>query len=128
MLGSTDIVAFVPTKDGNQARLFYEGVLGLRFVSDDGYALVFNANGIMIRVVKVRAFTPAQYTILGWGVQGIEKIMTALKEKGVHFEHFGFSKQNDLGMWIAPNGDKVAWFKDPDGNTLSISEHDAWRA
>jgi catechol 2,3-dioxygenase-like lactoylglutathione lyase family enzyme len=128
MLGSTDIVAFVPTKDSNQARWFYEGVLGLRFVSDDGYALVFNANGIMIRVVKVQAFTPAQYTILGWGVQGIEKIMTALKEKGVHFERFGFFQQDDRGIWIAPNGDKVAWFKDPDGNTLSLSEHAQSRA
>jgi catechol 2,3-dioxygenase-like lactoylglutathione lyase family enzyme len=128
MLGSTDIIAFVPTKDSGKARSFYEGVLGLRFVSDDGFALVFNANGIMIRVVKTQQFTPVQYTILGWRVKGIEKIVTALLEKGVHFERFGFFQQDDLGIWMAPNGDKVAWFKDPDGNTLSISEHDAWRA
>ena len=127
MLGSTDIIAFVPTKDSNQARSFYEGALGLRFVSDDGFALVFNANGILIRLVKVQTFTPAPYTILGWRVQGIETILTGLKEKGVRFERFGFFKQDDLGIWIAPNGDKVAWFKDPDGNTLSISEHGAGR-
>lgn len=128
MLGSTDIVAFVPTKDSEKARSFYEGALGLRFVSDDDFALVFNANGIMIRVVKTQQFTPVGYTILGWRVKGIEKIMTALLEKGVHFERFGFFKQDDLGIWIAPNGVKVAWFKDPDGNTLSLSEHDAGRA
>ena len=127
MLGSTDIIAFVPTKDGGKARSFYEGVLGLRFVSDDGFALVFNANGIMIRLVKTQQFTPVEYTILGWRVRGIETIVTALLEKGVHFERFGFFRQDDLGIWIAPNGDKVAWFKDPDGNTLSISEHDASR-
>jgi catechol 2,3-dioxygenase-like lactoylglutathione lyase family enzyme len=128
MLGSTDIIAFVPTKDSGKARSFYEGVLGLGFVSDDGFALVFNANGITIRVVKTQQFTPVQYTILGWRVKGIEKIVTALLERGVHFERFGFFQQDDLGIWIAPNGDKVAWFKDPDGNTLSISEHHARRA
>jgi len=128
MLGSTDIIAFVPTKESGKARSFYEGVLGLRFVSDDGFALVFNANGIMIRVVRTQHFTPVEHTILGWRVKGIDKIVTRLLEKGVHFERFGFFQQDDLGIWIAPNGDKVAWFKDPDGNTLSISEHDASRA
>jgi catechol 2,3-dioxygenase-like lactoylglutathione lyase family enzyme len=128
MLGSTDIIAFVPTKDSEKARSFYEGVLGLRFVSEDGYAAIFNANGVMLRVVKTQPFTPVQYTILGWRVQGIENIVTALVEKGVHFERFGFFKQDDLGIWIAPSGDKVAWFKDPDGNTLSISEHNGVKA
>jgi catechol 2,3-dioxygenase-like lactoylglutathione lyase family enzyme len=128
MLGSTDIIAFVPTQDGGKARSFYEGVLGLQIVSDDDFALVFNANGTMIRVVKTQPFTPVEYTILGWRVKGIEKIVTALFEKGVHFERFGFCQQDDRGIWIAPNGDKVAWFKDPDGHTLSISEHAQSRA
>lgn len=126
MLGTTDIIAFVPTKDSAKARTFYEAVLGLRFISDDGFALVFNANGIMIRVVKAQQFTPVQYTILGWQVKGIERVVAGLQEKGVRFEHFGFFKQDELGIWIAPSGDKVAWFKDPDGNTLSVSEHVAW--
>ena len=128
MLGTTDIITFVPTKDSARARAFYEGVLGLTFVSDDGFALVFNANGIMIRVVKAQQFTPVQYTILGWNVTEIEKVVPLLRERGLHFERFGFFKQDDRGIWIAPNGDKVAWFKDPDGNTLSISEHRDWKA
>jgi catechol 2,3-dioxygenase-like lactoylglutathione lyase family enzyme len=123
MLGSTDIVAFVPTKDSTKARAFYEGVLGLRFVNDDGFAMVLDANGIMIRVAKVKDFTPAQFTILGWQVTDIEKVLKELQRKGVHFEIFGFLKQDELGIWTAPTGDKVAWFKDPDGNTLSVSEH-----
>jgi catechol 2,3-dioxygenase-like lactoylglutathione lyase family enzyme len=128
MLGSTDIIAFVPTKNAGKARSFYEGVLGLQFVSDDDFAMVFDANGIMIRVVKTQQFTPVPYTILGWRVKGIEKVVTALLEKGVHFERFGFFQQDDRGIWITPDGDKVAWFKDPDGNTLSISEHAPSRA
>ena len=122
MLASSDIIAFVPTKDSAKARAFYEGVLGLGFISDDGFALVFNANGIMIRVVKLQQFTPVQYTILGWQVKEIEKVVAHLRQRGVHFERYGFFQQDELGIWTAPGGAKVAWFKDPDGNTLSVSE------
>jgi catechol 2,3-dioxygenase-like lactoylglutathione lyase family enzyme len=123
VLGAINIVAFVPTRDAEKARPFYEGVLGLRFVKDDGFALVLDANGIMIRVAKAPEFKPAQFTILGWQVSSIEKIVAALQEKGVHVERFGFLEQDELGIWTAPSGDKVAWFKDPDGNILSVSEH-----
>ena len=123
MLGSTNIIAFVPTRDAAKARAFYEGVLGLRFIKDDGFALVLDANGIMVRVAKAPEFKPAQFTILGWQVSGIENVVRALQQKGVHFEIFGFFKQDELGIWTAPSGDKVAWFKDPDGNILSVSEH-----
>ncbi len=123
MLGSTNIVAFVPTKDSEKARAFYEGVLGLRFVKDDGFAMVLDANGIMVRVAKVPQFTPAQFTILGWQVKDIEKVVQGLQKNGVRCEIFGFFKQDELGIWTAPTGDKVAWFKDPDGNILSVSEH-----
>jgi catechol 2,3-dioxygenase-like lactoylglutathione lyase family enzyme len=123
MLGQIDIVAFVPTKDAAKARSFYEGVLGLRFVRDDGFAHVFDANGIMLRVAKVRELAPAQHTILGWKVTGIEKVVSTLGERGVIFEKIGFLDQDGLGVWTAPTGEKVAWFKDPDGNFLSVSEH-----
>lgn len=123
MLGSTNIIAFLPIKDSEKARAFYEGVLGLRFVKDDGFALVFDANGIMVRAAKMKEVTPAQFTVLGWQVKDIEDIVRALQKKGVHFEIFGFFKQDELGIWTAPTGDKVAWFKDPDGNILSVSQH-----
>jgi catechol 2,3-dioxygenase-like lactoylglutathione lyase family enzyme len=123
LLGSTKIIAFVPTTDALRARSFYEGVLGLRFVKDDGFALVMDANGIMVRIAKSPEFKPTQGTILGWEVSGIEKIVAGLAEKGVKFERFGFFEQDALGIWTAPTGDKVAWFKDPDGNTLSVSQH-----
>jgi len=123
MLGTTNIVAFVPISDFDKARAFYEGVIGLRFLKDDGFALVFDANGIMVRMAKVQQFTPAPFTILGWQVKQIEKVAAELQGKGVAFERFGFFKQDDLGIWTAPTGDKVAWFKDPDGNMLSVSQH-----
>ena len=123
MLNSSNIVAFVPTKNAEQSRTFYEGVLGLRFVKDDDFAIVFDANGIMIRVAKMKDFTPAPFTVLGWQVSGIEDVVRGLQKKGVHFEIFGFFKQDELGIWTAPTGDKVAWFKDPDGNILSVSQH-----
>jgi catechol 2,3-dioxygenase-like lactoylglutathione lyase family enzyme len=124
MLGSINIVAFVPTTDSEKARAFYEGVLGLRFVKDDGFAFVLDANGIMVRVAKVPPpFTPAPFTILGWQVTDIEKVAAGLQGKGIHFERFGFFEQDELGIWTAPTGDKVAWFKDPDGNVLSVSQH-----
>jgi|ERR1700691_1077955 catechol 2,3-dioxygenase-like lactoylglutathione lyase family enzyme len=122
MLGSINIVAFVPTNDTEKARAFYEGVLGLRFVKDDGFAMVLDANGIMVRVAKAQ-FTPAPFTILGWQVANIEEMVKRLQSKGVQFERFGFFEQDELGVWAAPSGDKVAWFKDPDGNVLSVSQH-----
>ena len=123
MLGSMNILAFVPITDSDKARAFYEGVLGLRFVKDDGFALVLEANGIMIRAAKMKEVKPAQFTILGWQVSEIENVVHALGKRGVHFEIFGFFKQDELGIWTAPTGDKVAWFKDPDGNILSVSQH-----
>jgi catechol 2,3-dioxygenase-like lactoylglutathione lyase family enzyme len=122
MLGSINIVAFVPTRDSEKARAFYEGVLGLRFVKDDGFAVVMDANGIMVRIAKAQ-FTPAPFTILGWQVHDIRTVASALQSKGVQFERFGFFEQDEVGIWTAPTGDKVAWFKDPDGNILSVSQH-----
>ncbi|HEY6371593.1 MAG TPA: VOC family protein [Candidatus Sulfotelmatobacter sp.] len=123
MLGSSNIVGFVPTRDAEKARAFYEGVLGLRFVKDDGFALVFDAHGTMIRVAKAPEFKPLPFTLLGWRVSEIENVVRGLQKRGVHFEIFGFFKQDELGIWTAPTGDKVAWFKDPDGNMLSVSQH-----
>jgi catechol 2,3-dioxygenase-like lactoylglutathione lyase family enzyme len=124
MLGNQEIMAFIPTLDYDKARAFYEGVLGLKFVHNDGHAMVLDANGTTIRVAKVQKdWTPEQFTILGWKVNEIEKMAAALTERGVVFVRFGFFEQDALGIWTTPSGDKVAWFKDPDGNTLSISQH-----
>ena len=123
MLGNTNLVAFLPTTDYAKARAFLVDILGLRFVSQDDFALVLDANGIMLRVTKIRDHQPEQYTILGWNVKGIEDVVAQLEGRGVNFERYGFLEQDAHGVWTAPGGDKVAWFKDPDGNVLSLSEH-----
>ena len=126
MLGSADIVAFVPTKNPDKARQFYEKTLGLKFIADDKFALVFEAKGVMIRVVNISGipdYKPPPFTILGWNVGDIAKAAKALQGKGVKLERYPGLEQDELGVWSAPGGAKVAWFKDPDGNTLSLSQH-----
>jgi catechol 2,3-dioxygenase-like lactoylglutathione lyase family enzyme len=122
MLRSNKIIGFVATKDYAKARHFYENILGLDFVNQDQFAIEFKSGGNMIRISK-GDFTPAPYTVLGWEVQTIDKVVKELTERGVTFEKYSFLKQNELGIWDAPGGDRVAWFKDPDGNLLSVSQH-----
>jgi len=123
MLASMDMVGFLLTKDYDKARAFYEGKLGFEFVSLDQFALVMQAGKSMIRIVKVPTFTPLQSTVLGWKVGDIEAVVDWLTKRGVAFEKYPFVRDKDQGIWTAPEGSKVAWFKDPDGNVLSVSKH-----
>jgi catechol 2,3-dioxygenase-like lactoylglutathione lyase family enzyme len=123
MLSTCPIIAFVPTRDATKARTFYEGVLGLRFVSDDDFAIVMDANGTMIRIVRVGEFTAMPFTILGWQVDDIDQAVAELTRKGLEFARYAYFEQSPEGIWTAPNGAKVAWFLDPDGNVLSVSQH-----
>lgn len=123
MLTTAKLVGFVPTKDYEQARAFYEGKLGFQFVSQDQFALVVKAGEHKIRITKIPNFTPLQGTILGWEVDDIAAVATWLRDRGATPEKFPFAQDQDLGIWTAPSGDKVAWIKDPDGNILGISEH-----
>ncbi len=123
MLASSKLIGFVPTKDSIKAREFYEGKLGFQFVSDDPFALVLRAGETMIRVAKTKDFTPAPYTVMGWEVQNIEVVVASLQKSAVPFEKYPFIQDQQLGIWASPSGDKVAWFKDPDGNILSVSQH-----
>ena len=123
MLAKNKIVGFVPIKNAERARIFYEKVLGLKFVSDDGFALVFDANGNMLRLVKMKDREPPQFTILGWEVTDIEDKVKALQKEGVEFQKYPWMPQDQHAIWTAPGGARIAWFKDPDGNVLSISQH-----
>ena len=125
MLDKADLVAFVPTRDPQRARRFYEQTLGLEFVSEDPFAVILRANGVMIRIVNVssvKEFHPFPFTILGWQVPNAEDIVRELRDKGVVVERFPGMAQNDLGIWQSPSGARVAWFKDPDGNVLSVTQ------
>jgi catechol 2,3-dioxygenase-like lactoylglutathione lyase family enzyme len=123
ILGKSNLVAFVATKDPVKARAFYEGVLGLRLVEDEPpFALVFDADGTMLRVTIVREHNPAPFTVLGWGVKSIGDTVERLTAAGVEFERYpGINESDPKGIWTAPGGARIAWFKDPDGNVLSVT-------
>ena len=116
------IISFVATQNPASARKFYEQTLGLTLVSDDPFALVFDAPGAMLRVQKVKELRPARHTVLGWEVNDIRAEIAELTKKGFRFERFEGLTQNELGIWTSPSGAKVAWFNDPDGNTLSLTQ------
>lgn len=125
MLDSANLIAFVPTRDPAKARAFYQKTLGLKFVSEDPFALVFDANGVTIRIANVSSVKnhkPASFTILGWHVSNAEQAVKQLAKKGVVFERFPGMDQDALGIWDSPSGARVAWFKDPDGNILSVTQ------
>jgi catechol 2,3-dioxygenase-like lactoylglutathione lyase family enzyme len=124
MLGSHKLVAFIPTRNRDAAKTFYKDVLGLRLVSEDQFAMVFDANGTMLRVTPVPEYKPHPFTILGWQTNDIDKSVTELDRKGVRCEHFKLPGQDDRGIWSAQGGARIAWFKDPDGNLLSVSQHE----
>jgi predicted enzyme related to lactoylglutathione lyase len=122
MLASGKMVGFVLTKDYDKAKAFYGGKLGFEFVSLDQYALVMKVGGHMIRIAKVPDFTPVRSTVLGWEVEDVEAVVRWLMERAVTPEKYPFVQDQVLGIWTTPTG-KVAWFKDPDGNVLSVSQH-----
>jgi len=123
MLASGKMVGFVPTRDYEKARAFYQDQLGFEFVSLDQYALVMSVGGHKVRIAKLPNFIPLQATILGWEVEDIEAVAKWLKNNGATLEKYPFAQDRELGIWTTPSGDKVAWFKDPDGNILSIGQH-----
>jgi catechol 2,3-dioxygenase-like lactoylglutathione lyase family enzyme len=123
MLTGQKLMAFVATRDGARARAFYEGTLGLRVVSDDDFALAIDAGGTTLRVQKVAALAPHPFTALGWEVADIAATIDALAGRGVVFARFPGVEQDARGVWVSPGGGaRVAWFKDPDGNTLSLTQ------
>lgn len=119
------VVTFLIATKTDAAISFYRDALGLKFLRNDGFALVFDMDGVMLRIVSAKEFTPAQHTVLGWESTDIAATVDEIAAKGVAFTRYPNMGQDERGICTFPNGDKVAWFKDPDGNVLSISQHAA---
>lgn len=121
-LAGADLCAFLVTRDAARCRAFYEGTLGFRVVSEDPMALVIDALGRAIRVQRMSDHVAKPYSVLGWNVRDLDATFAKLASVGVTFEHYGFPFQDARGVATFPTGDRVAWFKDPDGNLLSIAQ------
>lgn len=132
ILGSSRIVAFAAVRDRDAARAFYRDTLGLTLLGEDQFAMVFDANGTTLRITPVKDWTPPQFTVLGWEVADIVAAVSSLRAAGVEFQRYPWMKdQDEMSIWTSPSGPetaavhagtRVAWFKDPDGNVLSVSQ------
>lgn len=122
VLESAGLVAFMPTTNLTQARAFYGTMLGLTMEGESPIAVTFDANGTTLRCVLVERFTPFPFTIVGWTGQDIATTVGELTARGIAFERFEGIQQDSLGVWRSPGGAQVAWFKDPSGNTISLTQ------
>jgi predicted enzyme related to lactoylglutathione lyase len=122
MLGSSPVVAFSPSTDLVRSRAFFEGLLGLAVSEVSPYALVLESGGTTIRVTKVDELAPQPFTVLGWTVTDLKATVEGLAGRSVEFIRYAGMGQDDHGIWTTPGGDLVAWFRDPDGNTLSLTQ------
>jgi catechol 2,3-dioxygenase-like lactoylglutathione lyase family enzyme len=121
-LASFDLIAFVSTTNPARAEKFYADALGLQLVDQSPFALVFDAHGTMLRVTVVEQLDPAPNTVLGWSVADISKATRALVARGVVFLRYESMRQDAQGIWQSPSGAMIAWFTDPDGNVLSLTQ------
>ncbi len=122
MLAQCALIAFIATTQPEQAKVFYGEALGLRLMEDTPFALVFDAHGTMLRIQKVQTFTPAGHTVLGWLVGNIHEMVEQLLKRGIVFERYPGLPQDEQGIWTTPDGNQIAWFTDPGGNTVSLTE------
>lgn len=118
MLADAEPIAFVASADLDRSLEFYGGTLGLDLLSRDEFACQFPG----LRVTLVAEPARARYTVLGWRVDDIEASVRALAARGVHFELYERMEQDELRIWTAPGGARIAWFRDPDENTLSLAQ------
>lgn len=121
MLSTSRLVAFVPSADPVRSRAFYEKTLGLPLVGEEGGAFVFDVDGAELRLIRVDTVNPEPHTLVGWQVDDIDDVVARLQALGVAFADYDFLDENNPAVWTAPNGQRIAWFTDPDGHTLSLS-------
>jgi catechol 2,3-dioxygenase-like lactoylglutathione lyase family enzyme len=121
VLADASFIGFIPVRDLAAARAFYEGTLGLRVVDDTPFALVLDAGGTMLRVTPVGELAARPFSIAGWNVPDVGATVRVLAGRGVQFARYDGLTQDELGIWTTPGGDRIAWFTDPDGNTLSLT-------
>lgn len=122
MLQPGRLVAFVAVVDLERAGQFYGHVLGLSLRDERPFALAADVGDAVLRITAVAEPAPPPYTVLGWAVPDIERVVDMLVDRGVAFTRYDGTVQDERAIWTAPGGAKIAWFADPDGNTLSLTQ------
>jgi catechol 2,3-dioxygenase-like lactoylglutathione lyase family enzyme len=122
MLSGARLTAFIASTDLARSEEFYVATLGLARQDANPYALVVDGGGTLLRITLVEERAAAEYTVLGWIVEDIAAAVDDLVAKSVTFTVYDGMGQDERGVWRAPDGTQVAWFKDPDGNTLSLQQ------
>ena len=121
-LRNQNAISFLATANASKSKLFFEQTLGLHLIEETDFALVFLTGDVQLRIQKVEQISPTGYTSMGWQIDNIEALVAVLSDRGVVFDQCDGLEQSQSGIWTSPSGAKVAWFKDPDGNTLSLTE------
>ncbi len=122
MLHAASLMAFVPVSDLARAQEFYVGTLGLEVRHADDYGCMLGSNGTTVRLAVVDGYDPPSFTVLGWEVASIDAAVEALTAAGISMHRYVGMGQDEAGIWRAPSGDRVAWFPDSEGNTLSLTQ------
>ena len=122
MRSEQPLFTFVPVKDAGRAKDFYEDTLGLDLLEDTAFAIVFKVPGGTLRLAKTPDFIPQPFSLIGWVVPDLDADMADLRDKGVVFEIFPGLPQDEAGIWTVPDGTRICWFRDPDGNLLSLTQ------
>lgn len=122
MLGKAPVIAFLATTDPDRTKTFYRRALGLRLIEDNQFALVFKVGSADLRIQKLERFRPQTFTVLGWSVADTHQALSRLIKRGIAPERYPHMEQDELGVWSSPSGAQVAWFRDPDGQLLSLTQ------
>jgi predicted enzyme related to lactoylglutathione lyase len=118
-----EVVAFVAVTDLDRAAAFYGDVLGITLQDERPFALSATLGGTRLRITAVESMTAAAYTVLGFNVADVAAAVDHLAARGVTFNRYDGMGQDDRGIWTSPSGAQIAWFLDPDGNNLSLTQH-----
>ncbi|AEV84298.1 glyoxalase [Actinoplanes sp. SE50] len=122
MLGSAAPIAFLPSTDLERSRRFFADTLGLVVAEVTPFACVVRVGTTMLRVTKTDQLQPQPFTVFGWEVADIDAVVAGLSGAGITFVRYDGLEQDGAGVWTTPGGDRIAWFRDPDGNTLSLTQ------
>ncbi|NKC01482.1 MAG: VOC family protein [Pseudomonadales bacterium] len=123
MLANAELQTLALTADIPTAITFYEEVLGLSLKANSDGAAVFDVGGRDLRVSPVAETSPTEHTVFGFAVADVQGVAEELSSKGVPLVEFQGFPHDQNGLVATPDGSRVCWFRDPDGNLISVVQY-----